>query len=314
MIGASSLLGTNRPVLRTVSAGIAAAPSRSPPSSQAACSARALSSATCRQGRQDERLGAHQPDGIGQCQHGDDHQRKQRVECAQRAAAARGCEREDDDQQQQEDRSRRRQQQEAGLDRPGEPGIAAALSDDLPGMQQQQRPERPRQHQGAEVECGRGEGQQRHGQQHGQHRLLGADHRAGQMIERDEGRDPAELGQHVDAEHVAAGGAIGDVGEPDRQGRPEIGADLVFAAEGQQGREAAGRAAIKHQRHEQPHRGLEQHGDPDDQPRPRANELDDQGGKPHATSERCSQPVKPALFAHDCFDRGRDASWQPSLV
>ena len=115
-------------------------------------------------------------------------------------------------------------------------------------------------------------------------------------------------GQDVDAEHVAAGGAIGDVGEPDRQGRAQISADLVFAAERQQGREAAGRAAIKHQRHEQPHRGLEQHGDPDDQPRPRANELDDQGGIPHATSERCSQPVKPALFAHDYFDRGRGAS------
>ncbi|MGY3465338.1 hypothetical protein ACVW0I_002209 [Bradyrhizobium sp. LM6.11] len=221
-----------------------------------------------RPSRQDERLGAHQPDRIGQCQHGDDHQRKQRVECAQRAAAARGCEREGDKQQQEEDRRGRRQQQEAGLDRPGEPGIAAALADDLPGMQQQQCPERPRQHKGPEVECGRREGQHRHGQQHGQHRLLGADHGAGQMIERNEGCDPAELGQDVDAEHVAAGGAIGDVGEPDRQGRAQISADLVFAAEGQQRREAAGRAAIERQRHEQPHRGLEQHGDPHDQPRP----------------------------------------------
>lgn len=112
-----------------------------------------------------------------------------------------------------------------------------------------------------------------------------ADHGTGEMIERDEGRDLAELGEDIDAQHVAAGGTIGDVGEPDRQRRAEIGADLVFPAEGQEGREVAGRAAVEHQRHEQPHQSLEQHGNPHDQPRPGANELDDQGGKPHATSE-----------------------------
>ena len=51
---------------------------------------------------------------------------------------------------------------------------------------------------------------------------------------------------------VIAGGAKGDVGEPERQRRPEIGADLVFPAVGEHGREIAGRAAVEQQRQDQP--------------------------------------------------------------
>ena len=53
----------------------------------------------------------------------------------------------------------------------------------LPGMQQQQRPERARQHQRAEFDAGRTEGHDRHRQQHRKHRLLPADNGARQLIE-----------------------------------------------------------------------------------------------------------------------------------
>ncbi len=59
-------------------------------------------------------------------------------------------------------------------------------------------------------------------EQYREHRLLPADDRARQLIEGPEGDDGADLRQQIDAEHVIAGGAEGDVGEPERQRRTEI--------------------------------------------------------------------------------------------
>ena len=70
-----------------------------------------------------------EPDQIGQRQHDDHQQRKQRIERHQRAPPARGRERKGGDQQQQADRGRGGQQQQPGFDRPGEPGVAPALAD-----------------------------------------------------------------------------------------------------------------------------------------------------------------------------------------
>ncbi len=112
-------------------------------------------------------------------------------------------------------------------------------------MQQQQRPERTRQHQGAELDAGRTECRHCHGQQDREHRLLAADNGARQQIQRPEHCDRAKLRQQIDAEHVIARGAKRDIGEPERQRRAEIGSDLVFPAIGEHGRKVAGRASIQ---------------------------------------------------------------------
>ena len=263
--------------------------------------------------RQRERVGADQPDQIGQRQHDDHQQRKQRIERHQHAPSARGRERKSGDQQQQPDRGRGRQQQQAGFDRPGEPGVAPVLADQLPGMQQQQRPERTRQHQRAELDAGRTECHDRHRQQHRKHRLLSADNGARQQIQRPERRDGAKLRQQIDAEHVIAGGAKRDVGEPERQRRAEIGSDLVFPAKGQHGREVAGRAAIEQQRQEQPQRRLEQHHEPDHQPRPGADQFDNREVK-RMKRPKCPRRARP-LVRQDVLDRdAHDAARQATML
>ncbi len=84
---------------------------------------------------------------------------------------------------------------------------------------------------------------------------------------------------------MIAGGTERDIGEPERQRRAQISADLKFPAEGQHRRQVAGRAAIEQQRQEQPKPGLKQHHEPDHQPRPGADQFDNQGGEAHETSE-----------------------------
>ena len=139
-----------------------------------------------------------------------------------------------------------------------------------------------------------------------QHRLLSADNGARQQEQRPEGRDRAKLRQQIDAEHVVAGGAEGDIGKPERQRRTEIGADPVFPAKRQHGGEVAGRAAIQHQRQDQPHRRLQQHHQQHHQPRPGADQFDDQGGETHETSENApARPDQPAAFRSRTFDKAR---------
>jgi hypothetical protein len=148
-------------------------------------------------------------------------------------------------------------------------------------MKQQKRPERACQHQWAELEARRTERQHGHGQENRKHRLLPADNGARQKVQRPERCDRTEFGQEVNAEHVIAGGAEGNIGEPECQWGSEIGADLILAAKGYHGGEFAGRAAVQKHGHEQPQRRLQQHYKPDDQPRPGADQFDDQGGETH---------------------------------
>ena len=122
-------------------------------------------------------------------------------------------------------------------------------------------------------------------EQHRKHRLLPADDDARQQIERPERGDVANLRQQIDAEHVIAAGTERDVGEPERQRRAEIGADLIFPAKGEHGGEVAWRAAVQHERQDQPDRGLEQQHEPDHQPRPGADQFDNQRGETHETPE-----------------------------
>jgi hypothetical protein len=104
-------------------------------------------------------------------------------------------------------------------------------------------------------------------------------------IHRPQSRNAAELRQEINAEHVVAGGAVGDVGEPERQRRPHVGADLILPAEGEQGGEVAGRAAIEHHRHRQPHQRLQRDHEQNHEPRPGADQFDNQGGETHQTPE-----------------------------
>ena len=122
-----------------------------------------------------------------------------------------------------------------------------------------------------------------------------ADDGARQQIQRPERGDPAKLRQQIDAEHVIAGGAEGDIGEPERQRRPEIGPDPVFPAIGEHGGEIAGRTSIEQQRQDQPQRRLKQHHEPDDQPRPGADQFDNQRGETHETSEMPKRTYGPDL-------------------
>ena len=105
------------------------------------------------------------------------------------------------------------------------------------------------------------------------------------MIENPERGDRAKLRQQIDAEHVIADGAEGDIGEPERQRRTEPGSDLVFPADRQHGREFPGRAAIEQHRQHQPEGGLQQHHEPDHQPRPGADQFDNKGSETHELSE-----------------------------
>ncbi len=243
--------------------------------------------------RQRQRVGADQPDQIGQRQHHDHEQRKQRIERRQRAPPAPGGQRKSGNQRQETDRSQRRQQQKSGFDRPCEPNVAAALTDQLPGMQQQQRPERACQHQRTEFAAVRTERHHRHGQQHRERGLLSAYHGPRQQIQRPERDDPAKLRQQIDAEHVIAGGAESDIGKPERQRRTEIGPDPVFPAIGEHGGEIAGRTSIEQHRQDQPQRRLRQHREPNDQPRPGADQFDNQRGETHEMSEMPKRTLGP---------------------
>jgi len=171
-------------------------------------------------------------------------------------------------------------------------------------VQQQQRPERARQHQGAELDAGRTECRHRHRQQHRQHRLLSADDGTREPEQRQERRDRAELRQQIDAEDVSADRPERDIGEPERQRRAEIGPDLIFAAEGDDRGEVAGRASIQQCRHDQPQRCLRQHHDPDHQPRPGADQFDHKRSETHQEllpRNQNSPHVAPPLFSEVRF-------------
>jgi hypothetical protein len=178
-----------------------------------------------RPGRHGERIGAEKPDQVGQGQDEDHEQRIERVERHQRAPPPRRRDGKSCEEQQQSDRIGSGQQQQAGFDRPGKPCATPVLAGQLPGMQQQQRPERARQHQGSEFDAGRTEGDDRDREQYREHRLLPANNRARQLIKRQEGDDGADLRQQIDAKHLIAGGAERDVGEPKGERRPEIGSN-----------------------------------------------------------------------------------------
>ena len=181
--------GSNQPELSTTSSTMPDIATSRPPSSAAQCSALPLRSAIAGHAASPEyRRGSARSDRAAPARRSPAARTADRTTsaCAGRArwraqirrAAATGRSRPDVV-----------SSKKPGFDRPCEPRVAPVLADQLPGMQQQQRPERPRQHQRAELEPGRTERRDRHRQQHREHRLLSADDGARQQIERPERRD-----------------------------------------------------------------------------------------------------------------------------
>ena len=117
-------------------------------------------------------------------------------------------------------------------------------------------------------------------------RVLRTDDGAAEPEDRPERDDEADLRQQIDAEHVVAGGAEGDVGQPERQRRALHAAEQIFAAVGEVEGDVARRAGIEQRRQDEPQRGLRQHDQPEHQHRPRADQFDDQGRETHAKAGR----------------------------
>ncbi len=85
----------------------------------------------------------------------------------------------------------------------------------------------------------------------------------------------ANLRQQIDADHASAGCVVGDFGEPERERRSEIGAELKLVSHRQHRWNVAGRRGVEHRRQQEPQRGLQDHGDPDRQCRTRTDQLDE---------------------------------------
>ncbi len=205
-MGASSVFGTMRPQFITVRTITPVIDASSQAISTPHCRAWPAISVSC---GGTGTIGA--PAQITHMAHGNvstamTSKRIKRVERRQVTAATRGRETEDERQRQQPHGMRRGQQQQAGLDGQREPGIATALPDREPGMQQEHRPERTRQDQRAEFDAGRAKGRNRHGEQHGDDRLRAANDGAAELIDRTEGEDGADLRQQIDTENMIAGG------------------------------------------------------------------------------------------------------------
>ena len=92
-------------------------------------------------------------------------------------------------------------------------------------------------------------------------------------------RNDAGLRQEIETE--TAGNAESDFTQPERQRRSEIAAEAEFVAYGQQDRHIARRRAVEQRRQRHPERALRERHAPEHQPRPSAQEFDDQGDVMH---------------------------------
>ncbi len=70
------------------------------------------------------------------------------------------------------------------------------------------------------------------------------------------GGDHADLRQQIDAEQAVAGDVEGELGEPERERRPEIGAELEFVPDREHVRHVARRPGIEQRRHQRPQQRL----------------------------------------------------------
>ena len=185
-----------------------------------------------------------------------------------------------------------RQQQKTGLDAEHQPGAPASVPRAGPEVQQDQRPQRRRNDSGAELRRRHRENRDAGHQHHRHHRMRGADQDAAEREHRPQRDDDAKLGQQIDAGHAER--PVGDLGEPERQRRPELGAELELMADRQHQRQLSGRACVEQRRHERPQHRLQNGHGPEQQARARAQQLDEQGHRNHrAPIYKNGGPVNP---------------------
>jgi len=185
------------------------------------------------------------------------------------------ADREQDEQADQDQADVSRQQQQSDFDCQYQPVAAAIFPDRTPIVQQDDRPQRHGQDHRAEVR-GRDRERRHSGhQQHGQRRVRRADDRTAEREHRPVGHHHADLRQQIDPDHPPAGDVVGDFGEPERERRSEIGAELKLVPYRQHGRNIAGRRSVKDRRQQEPQCGLQDHGDPDRHCRTRTDQLDE---------------------------------------
>ena len=135
------------------------------------------------------------PPGVRKNHDREQEQRDPRLRLGKRRAAAPAQRREQRHQHEQDDAEVIRQQQQAEIDRQQEPVAAFVLAERAPIVQQRERPERRRHDAGAEFGARHGEDGDAGHQQHGQHRVAGADDGAAEREHRPIGEHDAGLRQ-----------------------------------------------------------------------------------------------------------------------
>ncbi len=171
-------------------------------------------------------------------------------------------------------RQRRGQHQQADLDRQREPVALPPFAERAPIVQEHERPQRHAEHGRAESRARHREDRDTDHEQDRDHRVARSHNGAAKLIDAPIGEHHAGLGQQIDAQH--AGDAEGDLGEPEGERRPQIGAELELAPDGEHLREVSGRARIEQGRHHDPQGRLRQRRGPEHQRRARAQKFDDQ--------------------------------------
>ena len=204
------------------------------------------------------------------------------------------------------------QQQQTGLDAEHQPGAPASLPRAGPVVQQDQRPQRRRKDGGAELRRRHREHRDAGHQHHRHHRVRRADDGAAEREHRPQRDDDADLRQQIDAGHAER--PIGDLGEPERQRRPELGAELELVADRQHQRQLPGRRGVEQRRHQRPQHRLQHGHGPEQQARARAQQLDEQGHRNHRAANirtngaAAGEPAPPANGAAPKMDRGYGSS------
>ena len=183
-----------------------------------------------------------------------------------------------------------REQQQPDLDREQQPVGPAALADRAPIVQQDDRPQRHGEDDGPEVRCRHRKGGHPDHQQHRQRRVLRAHDRAPEREYGPIGRDHADLRQHIDAEH--AGNSEHDLGEPERERRSKVGAELELVSDREHVRHVTGRTGIEQGGNQRPQQRLHQRRQPDGQRRARAQQFNENGDVKHQPDVGSTRPAQ----------------------
>jgi hypothetical protein len=148
-------------------------------------------------------------------------------------------------------------------------------------VQQDHRPQRHGEDDRAEFRRRHREGRHARHQHHHKRGLLRSDQRAAEREHGPIGDHHAHLRQQIDRQHVLAAQAVDDVGQPERQRRPEISAERVLVPNRNDGRELPGRRSVEQPGHQRPQERLHNRGQRHRERGTRAQQLDQNGNVKH---------------------------------